>query len=78
MSIEHSADSAEVLVTVAESGVATVTLNRPARRNALSPGLVTELRARLAALKADPAVRVVVLTGAGSRASAPGATSPAG
>lgn len=62
-----SAESAEVLVTRAESGVATVTLNRPARRNALSPGLVTELRARLAELKAEPAVRVVVLTGAGEQ-----------
>jgi enoyl-CoA hydratase len=44
--------------------VAVVTLNRPARRNALSGALLTSLRATLAGLNSDPAVRAIVLTGA--------------
>ncbi len=44
--------------------VAVVTLNRPARRNALSGVLLTSLRLLLAELDPDPAVRVIVLTGA--------------
>jgi methylglutaconyl-CoA hydratase len=42
-----------------------ITLNQPERRNALSDGLVTELLAHLRAAAADPAARVIVLTGAG-------------
>lgn len=45
-------------------GVATVTLNRPARRNALDGAMRAALRDALARLGADPTVRVVVLTGA--------------
>jgi enoyl-CoA hydratase len=45
-------------------GVALVTLNRPARRNALSSALLTALQATMAELDALPAVRVIVLTGA--------------
>jgi enoyl-CoA hydratase len=44
--------------------VAVVTLNRPARRNALSAALLASLRASLAGLSADAAVRAIVLTGA--------------
>jgi methylglutaconyl-CoA hydratase len=45
--------------------VATVTLDAPASRNALSSGLLTQLQAALADSLADPGCRVVVLTGAG-------------
>ncbi len=44
--------------------VATVTLNRPERRNAISGSLLTQLRATMAELDASPGVRVIVLTGA--------------
>jgi enoyl-CoA hydratase len=44
--------------------VAVVTLNRPARRNALSAALLASLRATLAELSADGGVRAIVLTGA--------------
>lgn len=47
------------------AGVATLTLNRPAARNALSLALLEALESTLAALAADRAVRVVVITGAG-------------
>src|SRR6185312_14198581 len=46
--------------------VATVTLDSEANRNALSSQLMTELDERLAAAIGDAAVRVVVLTAAGT------------
>src|SRR3954447_13831953 len=55
------------------SGVATVTINRPARRNALSWGVMTELRDAFEVAKDDSSVRVVVLTGAGDKAFCAGA-----
>ena len=56
---------APLLVAVDARGVATLTLNRPAKRNALSPALIDALSDAAARLAADEAVRVVVLTGAG-------------
>jgi enoyl-CoA hydratase/carnithine racemase len=53
--------------------VARLTIDREERRNALSWALVAELRRAVAAAKADPAVRVVVLTGTGERAFCAGA-----
>lgn len=47
-------------------GLATVTLDRPEKRNALSIELRFELAAALAALAADDDVNCVLLTGAGS------------
>jgi enoyl-CoA hydratase len=55
-----------------EHAVATVTLNRPERLNALSEPLVSELLAALGQLDDDDAVRCVVLTGS-ERAFAAGA-----
>jgi len=49
-----------------ERGIATVTLDSPANRNALSAQLRQELAARLDAAFADDAVRVIVLTHAGT------------
>src|SRR4030081_318294 len=49
---------------VAESG-ATITLDAPERRNALSAALLVELRSHLDAAEKDPQVRSVVLTHAG-------------
>ncbi len=46
-------------------GVATLTLNRPDKLNALTPSVFVALRAHLDALAADESVRCVVLTGAG-------------
>jgi enoyl-CoA hydratase/carnithine racemase len=63
----------EALLYDLTGGVATVTINRPERRNALSWAVMTELRQVLAAVKDDPEVRVVVLTGAGDKAFCAGA-----
>ena len=46
-------------------GVATITLDSPANRNALSSGLLNDLHAALAGALGDTDVRVIVLTGAG-------------
>jgi enoyl-CoA hydratase len=51
---------------VAADGVATLTLSRPERRNALSIQLRDELTEQLGAWARDESVRAVVLTGAGS------------
>ncbi|MDA8251403.1 MAG: enoyl-CoA hydratase [Rhodospirillales bacterium] len=48
-----------------DAGVAWLTLNRPAARNALSVALMTALAQALDDVAADPAVRVVVIGGAG-------------
>jgi enoyl-CoA hydratase/carnithine racemase len=53
--------------------VATLTIDRPERRNALGWTTIGELRDGIARAKEDPQVRVVVLTGAGDRAFSAGA-----
>ncbi len=47
-------------------GVYTITLDDPAKRNALSQGLTTELVAAMDRVDTDPAVRVAVITNTGS------------
>ncbi|SED16933.1 enoyl-CoA hydratase/isomerase family protein [Rhodococcus koreensis] len=72
MSIESlpstaGAASAESDVLVGRDGaVATITLNRPTRRNAMTLDSWIALRETLAELALDDATRVVILTGAGS------------
>jgi enoyl-CoA hydratase/carnithine racemase len=62
----------EYLLTEQSDGVATITLNRPEKHNALSQGLLAELREVLDALDADKDIRVVLITGAGQRAFSTG------
>jgi enoyl-CoA hydratase/carnithine racemase len=54
-------------------GVLTLTIDREERRNALNRAVLEGLEAAFAAADADPAVRVVVLRGAGDRAFCAGA-----
>ena len=54
----------ELLESVTDR-VATLTLNRPDRLNALSPPMLDALLAAVPRLAADPQIAVVVLTGAG-------------
>jgi enoyl-CoA hydratase/carnithine racemase len=51
-----------------EPGIALLTLNRPEVLNALSTALIERLDMALSEVAANPAVRAVVLTGAGGRA----------
>ncbi|WP_408994307.1 enoyl-CoA hydratase family protein [Streptomyces sp. 1268] len=55
-----------LIATSRERGIATLTLDSPANRNALSAALVGELREALADRAADDTVRAVVLTHTGS------------
>jgi len=55
----------EVLLYETDGSICTITMNRPERRNALSGQLVNELIVALETAGADPAIRVIVLTGAG-------------
>lgn len=48
--------------------VARITINRPERRNAINPDVVRGIAGALSGADADPAVRAVVLTGAGDKA----------
>ena len=50
-----------------------ITLNRPDKLNALNRATLTELHAAFAAAAVDPAVRAVLLTGAGPKAFVAGA-----
>jgi enoyl-CoA hydratase/carnithine racemase len=54
-----------VLAQDAAGGVRIVTLNRPQRLNAIMPELLEDLITALSAADRDPAVRAIVLTGAG-------------
>ena len=67
----------EILYDV-QGGVAQITLNRPERRNPIGASTVGELLHALHRAKHDPAVKVVVLTGAGKVFSAGGDLSQMG
>jgi len=56
--------STSILVSV-EAGVQRITLNRPDKLNAFNPEMHGLLRAALAQADSDPAIRCVLLTGAG-------------
>jgi 2-(1,2-epoxy-1,2-dihydrophenyl)acetyl-CoA isomerase len=54
------------LIESVENGIATLTMNRPEARNALTREMMLTLSEALPRLAADPTVRLVVLTGTGS------------
>ncbi|MEO8132750.1 MAG: 2-(1,2-epoxy-1,2-dihydrophenyl)acetyl-CoA isomerase PaaG [Betaproteobacteria bacterium] len=74
------------IIAEAAGGVHTITLNRPDRLNSFTDAMHAELREALAAVAADRAARVLVITGAGrgfcagqdlgDRAVEPGAAPP--
>lgn len=51
-----------------EGAIATITLNRPGARNAMNRDMIEHLSAAIEKVGHDPAVRVVILTGAGELA----------
>ncbi|QFG26508.1 enoyl-CoA hydratase [Actinomadura sp. WMMB 499] len=56
--------SEEAVTTRTGDGIATITLNRPAARNAITLDMLRRLRDAMTAADADPAVGAIVLTGA--------------
>ncbi len=61
-----------ILVDIDARGIARLSLNRPAVRNAFDDRLIADLTAALGRLESDGAVRAVVLTGSGESFSAGG------
>ena len=55
-----------VTTTISPRGVATITLNRPEKHNALNGETLKALRAALIEVQANPDARAVMLTGAGT------------
>ncbi|MGH7371296.1 MAG: enoyl-CoA hydratase/isomerase family protein, partial [Candidatus Methylomirabilales bacterium] len=65
------------LIYETASGIATITLNRPKVMNALSLALLRELLQAATRAEGNPAIRVLIVTGAGEKAFAAGADIPA-
>lgn len=59
------AEAAPILLRHDRDGIATLTLNRPDARNALSRPLMTEIQAEIDRIRDDAAIRVVVIAAAG-------------
>jgi 2-(1,2-epoxy-1,2-dihydrophenyl)acetyl-CoA isomerase len=55
----------ETILFTAADGVATLTLNRPDKLNALSDQLHLDIEDALAQVESDPAIRALIITGAG-------------
>jgi enoyl-CoA hydratase len=62
--------STELVLTERRDGVLTITINRPAQKNAISREVAVQLAAAVDELDADPTLSVGVLTGAGGTFSA--------
>ncbi|HSZ41256.1 MAG TPA: enoyl-CoA hydratase/isomerase family protein [Trebonia sp.] len=64
MTAESGGEPGQVRLAI-DGHVAIVTLDRPAKLNALTAGMTAQLAAHVAAVNADDSVRAVVLTGTG-------------
>jgi enoyl-CoA hydratase len=69
----HDTPTLDVVRLDTADRVATLTIDRPEKRNALNSQVRRELVMALDAIQPDPEVRVVVITGAGERAFVAGA-----
>jgi enoyl-CoA hydratase/carnithine racemase len=63
---ETHMDAADLISERPEPGIAVLTLNRPAARNALKLSLIRELTRTLDTLAKDPSIAAIVLTGNGT------------
>ena len=57
--------SYETLIYAKDSGIGRITINRPDAMNAITPGMLKELKAAVLEAGKDSEVKVIVLTGAG-------------
>ena len=67
------AERYEYIARMDEDGIATITVNRPDKLNALNAATIAELGHAVEAIAADERVRGVILTGAGGKAFVAGA-----
>lgn len=66
--------SLDPLVLISRDGaVATLTINRPEKLNALNRAVIAEIKSQLQQLGSDSSIRVVIITGAGGKAFVAGA-----
>ncbi len=63
--LDPAMGAADLILDRPEAGVALLTLNRPAARNALRLSLIGDLKRTLDTLKSDPTIAAIVLTGNG-------------
>jgi len=63
----------ENLLTSAENGVLTITINRPDKLNALNKKTVSEIGEAIKAAKEDEAVKAIIITGSGPKSFVAGA-----
>lgn len=61
----HSAPSSSLILESKHDGIATLTLNRPEKMNALNKDLAVALNESLGRITTDKTIHVVVITGAG-------------
>jgi len=71
--VDESIDPEGYILLRRDNAIATVTINRPAQRNAISFAMWTQLTELMRDLDADRDVRCVVITGAGGEAFSAGA-----
>jgi enoyl-CoA hydratase len=69
-----ASQSAPILAIERDGALATIRLNRPAEHNRLDPGDLNTLRSHLQRIDAEAAIRVVVLTGTGTKSFCSGYT----
>lgn len=63
----------QTLLTSLENGIFIITLNRPDKLNALNKDVFTDLNKALDEIESNPAIKSVIITGAGSKAFVAGA-----
>ncbi|MGY5852426.1 MAG: enoyl-CoA hydratase-related protein [Candidatus Thorarchaeota archaeon] len=63
----------QIVLYQAEDGVATITINRPDKLNALNVAVITMLREMMKQAEEDESIRVIILTGSGEKSFAAGA-----
>src|SRR5688572_15301951 len=62
-----------IVFELAESGIATLTMSRPAKLNALNAETMAELEEVIGRFESDPAIKALIVTGAGEKAFVAGA-----
>ena len=63
----------ENILAASENGIATITINRPTKLNALNKATIEELHSAFDAFDKDHSIRVILLTGSGDKAFVAGA-----
>jgi enoyl-CoA hydratase/carnithine racemase len=73
MNLKDLSMEEQLIISEVKENIATLTLNRPEVMNSFNVALVNALSQSLSTLRFDPAVRVVIVTGAGDKAFSAGA-----